>query len=68
MIETVAVPKKKLSDLLNILRHFSDLKEELEDYLMCQDKNLLRRLKKSEKEFKKGKTISSEEFHKKYDL
>ena len=66
--ETVTIPRKSLRSLLGILRSFADLEDELEDYLMMQDKQLLKDLRKAKKDYEEGKVMSTEEFRKKYGL
>lgn len=66
--ETIALPKKSVHSLLNMLRGFADLEDELEDYLMFQDKELVKRLRKARKDHLNGKVITMEEFRKKYGV
>ena len=66
--ETISLPKKSVHSLLNILHNFADLENELEDYLMFQDKELVKRLRKAKKDHLSGKVVSMEEFRKKYGL
>lgn len=66
--ETVTLPKKSVDSILNMLRNFAELEDELEDYLMFQDKELVKGLRKARKEHLSGKVISMEEFRKKHGL
>ena len=66
--ETVTLPKKSVDSLLNILRSFAELEDELEDYLMLQNKELVKQLRKARKDHLSGKMMDWAELKKKYDL
>lgn len=66
--ETVTLPKKSVDSLLNMLRGLAELEDELEDYLMFQDKELVKKLRKARKERLSGKVISMGDARKKYSL
>lgn len=61
----MVLPKKTLH---NLLEKLANLQEEIEDYLIFQDKNLLKSLRKARKEHLNGEVIEWEELKKKYGL
>lgn len=66
--ETVTLPKKSVDSLLSMLRGFAELEDELEDYLMLQDKELMKELKQARRDHIEGKVKDWAELKKKYDL
>jgi len=52
---TINLPKQDARKLLNALSIFEEVKDEIEDLLIFQNKPLLKELKKSRKEHKLGK-------------
>jgi hypothetical protein len=66
--ETVVLPKKSLRNLLEALHRFTDLENEIEDYLIFQNKKFVKSLNKARKEHLNEEVIDWSELKKKYGL
>jgi hypothetical protein len=54
MVETLQIPVSLIKKMANASMAFQDFEEELEDYLISQDENLLNKLKNARENHLKG--------------
>jgi len=52
--ETVIVPKKSLTNLLEAARNFAAFQNEIEDFLLVNDKGFIKKMRQAKKSFPKG--------------
>lgn len=53
-LNTINIPKKSIESLMEALRLFEITQNEIEDFLILNNKNLIKKIKNARKEHKKG--------------
>jgi len=65
---TITLPKKVFDDLVKATEHFERAKDELEDYMLSQNKNFIAQARKARYEHKKGKFLDLGKIRLRYDI
>lgn len=64
--DTINLPKTSIERLLEAMRFFELAQDEIEDFLLFQNKTILTKIKKAHKEHKQGKTKDFQELIKRH--
>ncbi len=68
MSNTITLPKKVFEDLIIASEYFEQVQNQMEDYLLVQNKSFLIRVRKARSEHKKGKFSDWSKLKSKYGL
>lgn len=65
---TVTLPKKVFNDLVKATEYFERVQDELEDYILSQNKYFVARARKGRNEHKRGRFLSWGKVRSRYDI
>lgn len=65
---TITLPKKVFDDLVRATEHFERAQDELEDYMLSQNRNFLAQVRKARHEHKTGQFLDWGKVRSKYGI